>query len=144
MEIKYIYTTHPLAVKITACLLVGRPTDKAEENVDEHGIRHCIQLNVTLASLATQLSPSNHFQEKAITFMSKVLLDKTHDGEYNMGAVVKVLLHLLPQADEQEAESLVSSVFTCYKRLRPLRKDRTLLLQVLLAATHITNPTIWK
>lgn len=77
-------------------------------------------------------------------FVTELLLDKTHDGEYSMGAVVKVLLHLLPQADEQEAESLVSSALTCYKRLHPLRKDRTLLLQVLLTATHITNPTFWK
>lgn len=73
-----------------------------------------------------------------------VLREKTHDGEYNINAVVKVLLHLLPQTDEQEAESLVGGALACYKRLHPLKKDRTLLLQVLLAATHITNPTLWQ
>ena len=77
-------------------------------------------------------------------FVTEVLLNKAHDGEYNIGGVVKVLLHLLPQADNQDAESLVNSSFTCYRRLHPLRKDRTLLLQVLLAATHITNPALWE
>lgn len=77
-------------------------------------------------------------------FITELLCDKTRDGEYNMIAVVKVLLHLLPQADEQKAESLVGSAFACYRHLHPLRKDRTLLLQVLLTATHITNPTLWQ
>ena len=61
-----------------------------------------------------------------------------------MGALVQVLLHLLPQADEEEGEAVVGSALSCYTRLHPLRKDRTLLLQVLLAATHITNPTLWQ
>lgn len=76
--------------------------------------------------------------------IAELLSNKTHDGEYNISAVVKVLLHLLPQTDEQEAESLVGGALACYKRLHPLKKDRTLLLQVLLAATHITNPTLWR
>lgn len=73
-----------------------------------------------------------------------LLCDKTHDGEYNISAVIKVLLHLLPQADEQEAESLLGGALACYKRLHPLKKDRVLFLQILLAATHITNPTLWQ
>lgn len=76
--------------------------------------------------------------------ITELLFDKNHDGEYNMNAVVKVLLHLLPQADEQEAESLLGSAFSCYKRLHPLRKDRTFLLQVLMTATHIANPILWQ
>lgn len=116
----------------------------ADQNVDNHSIKHCDHLNVTLATLTVQLSSSSQFQEKAVSYLARVLSNKTHDGEYNISAVVKVLLHLLPQTDEQEAESLVGGALACYKRLHPLKKDRTLLLQVLLAATHITNPTLWR
>ncbi|KAG0723334.1 Testis-expressed protein 10 [Chionoecetes opilio] len=122
----------------------NRSTNKTEPSMEDCSIMYCDHLNVTLATLAVQLSPSSHFQDKAVSFLTKLLCDKTHDGEYNMSAVLKVLLHLLSQADGQDAQELVQSAFSCYKRLHPLRKDRTLLLQVLMTATHITNPTLWQ
>ncbi|XP_069166523.1 testis-expressed protein 10 [Procambarus clarkii] len=121
-----------------------KTTERTLQTEAEDNLQHCDDLNVSLAVFAMQISSSEDFSEKAVNFLARLLRDGNRDGRYNLGAVVNILLDLLQVAPEKQAESLLNAAQTCYARLHPLKKDRALLLQILLAATDLDHPQLWK
>lgn len=118
--------------------------DKKMQPDGDYSLRHCDDLNVSLALFAMQMSSSEGLAENALNFFTKLLRDGNRDGQYNLGSVVNILSDLLQLIPEKQADSLLAAAQTCYTRLHPLKKDRALLLQILLAATDIDHPQLWK
>ncbi|XP_042216329.1 testis-expressed protein 10-like [Homarus americanus] len=109
----------------------------------DYSLRHCDDVNVSLALLTMQLSSSEVFQEEAVNFLSKLLRDGNQDRQYNLGSVVTILLDLLQVIPKSQGEILVNAAQTCYSNFHPLKKDRALLLQILLAATDVDHTYLW-
>ncbi|KAK3866156.1 hypothetical protein Pcinc_028294 [Petrolisthes cinctipes] len=128
-------------------------SDKKKKRGDDYGLQYCDNLNLSMAALALQFSFSRSLYDRASSFLAKLLRDRNRDGEYQLASLVEVVLAvLIPSPTTRNSDylppstpaSLLDGSFTCYARLHPLKKDRSQLLRILLAATNIDNKHIWE
>lgn len=76
--------------------------------------------------------------------ISALLSDSSRDGGYKLESIVKMILSLLQTATKSEVQRLITASQMCYARLHPLKKDRGILLQILLVATDHDHTYLWR
>ncbi|XP_042883985.1 testis-expressed protein 10-like [Penaeus japonicus] len=118
------------------------PADAVDDD-DEEIVKHCDNLNISLSEFAMQLCTSN-IKQRVISYLTALLSDSGRDGEYKLENVVKMILSLLQIATKSEVQRLVIASQMCYARLHPLKKDRGILLQILLVATDHDHTYLWR
>ncbi|XP_068208815.1 testis-expressed protein 10 homolog [Palaemon carinicauda] len=124
----------PFCCQVSALKSKKRKNKESQSHEDESSnrkLKHCDDLNVLLSLFGTQMSLKSH-RLKATNYLSQLLRDGNRDGQYNMAGVVKIIKELLPPAKEAEVQSIISAAHTCFVRLHPLKKDRAILLDLLL------------
>lgn len=114
-----------------------------QKEAEKQNLKYCDDLNVLLALFGTQMMFKGH-RVRAVNFLSKLFRDGNRDGQYNMNAVIKIIKEILPPAPKGEIITIISSAHACYARLHPLKKDRSLLLELLLVATDMNHQYMWK
>ncbi|KAK7066848.1 hypothetical protein SK128_015945 [Halocaridina rubra] len=145
---KRILSGFPFCCQVTP--LQHKKRKKAKDNEKERQteqekrtLKHCDDLNVLLALFGTQMYFKGH-QRKAMNFFTKLLRDGNRDGQYNMSAVVNIIIELLPVSKGDEVSAVISAAHTCFSRLHHLKKDRALLLDLLLATTDMNYSYMWR
>lgn len=117
------------------------PTDAADDG--DENVKHCDSLNISLCEFAMQLCTSN-IKQRVINYLTALLSDSNRDGDYKLESIVKMILSLLQTATKSEVQRLITASQMCYARLHPLKKDRGILLQILLVATDHDHTYLWR
>lgn len=143
---KRIMNGFPFCCQVSAVKSKKRKKDKEaqghEDEAEKQKLKHCDDLNVLLSLFGTQMSLKFH-QSKAVNFLSQLLRDGNRDGQYNMTAVVKIIKELMAPAQKSEIQTIVSASHICFVRLHPLKKDRALLLDLLLEVLGKDHQYMW-